>query len=63
MENRPCHLPAKVIDVAAPGKGKTFKIAAKGRRGVTAWVECEGEVRLGDALTLHVPDQRPWKPE
>ena len=60
MENRPCHLPAKVIDEDAPGKGKAFKTAAKGRRGVTAWVEREGILRVGDTVTLHVPDQRPW---
>lgn len=60
MENRPCHLPAKVIDEDVPGKGKAFKTAAKGRRGVTAWVEREGILRVGDTVTLHVPDQRPW---
>src|SRR6056297_175317 len=60
MENRPCHLPAKVIDEDAPGKGKAFKTAAKGLRGVTAWVEREGVLRIGDTVTLHVPDQRLW---
>ena len=61
MENRPCHLPARVIDEDAPGAGRAFKAAAKGRRGVTAWVEREGRLRLGDVLTLHIPDQRPWR--
>ncbi|MEM7645047.1 MAG: MOSC domain-containing protein [Pseudomonadota bacterium] len=61
MENRPCHLPAPVIDTDAPGHGKTFKAAAKGRRGVTAWVEREGTFHLGDTLRLHVPDQRAWQ--
>jgi hypothetical protein len=60
MENRPCHLPAKVIDEDAPGKGKAFKTAARGRRGVTAWVEREGILCVGDTVRLHVPDQRPW---
>ncbi|MCZ0812664.1 MAG: MOSC domain-containing protein [Pseudomonadota bacterium] len=60
MENRPCHLPAKPIDEHVPGKGRGFKAAAKGRRGVTAWVEREGVLRLGDIMRLHVPDQRPW---
>ena len=60
MENRPCHLPAKVIDEDAPGHGKAFKAAAKGKRGVTAWVEREGPLRVGDVLTLHVPDQPVW---
>jgi hypothetical protein len=33
---------------------------AEGRRGVTAWVERVGVLRVGDRLRLHVPDQRPW---
>jgi hypothetical protein len=60
MENRPCVLPAKPIEAALPGKGKGFKPAALGRRGVTAWVEREGVLRVGDALRLFVPDQPVW---
>lgn len=60
MENRPCHLPAKVIDAHLPGVGGRFKAAAKGRRGVTAWVEREGVLRLGEMLRLHIPDQPVW---
>lgn len=60
MENRPCVLPAKPIEAALPGHGAGFKPAAKGRRGVTAWVEREGTLRVGDAVRLFVPDQRAW---
>lgn len=60
MENRPCMLPARPIEQAHEGHGKAFKAAAVGRRGVTAWVEREGEIALGDVLTLHVPDQPAW---
>ncbi len=60
MENRPCSNPGKIIDDDLPGKGKSFKAAAKGLRGVTAWVECEGSLKLGDQLTLHIPDQQDW---
>ncbi len=60
MENLPCQEPAVTIEAARPGMGKGFKAAAKGKRGVTAWVEREGVLRPGDALTLHVPAQRPW---
>ena len=60
MENRPCHLPAKVIDEDAPGFGKAFKTAAQGRRGITAWVEREGILRVGDVMRLHIPDQPVW---
>jgi hypothetical protein len=60
MENLPCQEPAVTIDKALPGQGKGFKAAAEGKRGVTAWVEREGALRLGDVVTLHVPAQRPW---
>lgn len=60
MENRPCQLPAREIEGAHPGYGKAFKAAAAGRRGVTAWVEREGPLALGDRLTLHIPDQPVW---
>ncbi len=62
MENHPCNLPAPVIEQDAPGYGAKFKAAAKGRRGVTAWVECEGELRVGDDVRLHIPAQRSWSP-
>lgn len=60
MQNRPCHLPAKVIDADFPGKGGAFKASAQGRRGITAWVEREGTLTIGEALRLHIPDQRAW---
>lgn len=60
MENRPCHLPARSLEVAHPGVGKGFKTAAKGLRGVTASVAAEGALQIGDVLTLHVPDQPLW---
>lgn len=60
MENRPCHLPAEVIDAHAAGFGRRFKQAAQGRRGVTAWVEREGVLSLGDMLRLHIPEQTVW---
>ena len=60
MENRPCTLPAKEIEAVHPGFGAKFKPAAKNRRGVTAWVEREGILRLGAKVRLHVPDQRTW---
>lgn len=60
MENRPCTLPARPIETAHPGFGAKFKAAAKGRRGVTAWVEAEGLLQVGQAVTLHIPDQPVW---
>jgi len=61
MENRPCSLPARPIEAQHTGVGGAFKAAAQGRRGVTAWVEREGVFRLGDDITLHIPDQRGWQ--
>jgi hypothetical protein len=60
IHNRPCNLPSPIIDEDAPGHGKAFKTAARDRRGVLAWVEREGMLRVGDTVTLHVPDQRAW---
>lgn len=62
MENRPCHLPAREIDADMPGVGKSYKTMSKGKRGVTCWVERPGELRIGDLLRLHIPDQRAWAP-
>ena len=61
MQNRPCHLPAIKMEKVLGPKGKRFKQAAKGLRGVTAWVERPGSLTIGDALRLHLPDQRPWR--
>ena len=60
LENGPCLEPARTIELARPGHGKGFKAAAQGRRGLVAWVEREGTLRLGDRVRLHVPTQRPW---
>ena len=60
MENRPCTYLARDISKDRPHLGPKFKPAAENRRGVTAWVEREGMVRVGDTVTLHVPDQPVW---
>lgn len=62
MQNRPCHLPDPVIRESAGQEqlAKSYRAAAKGRRGVTAWVESEGILHCGDTLRLHVPDQPAW---
>jgi hypothetical protein len=62
MENQPCNLPAKVIAQENPDAARGFKAAAESKRGVTAWVEREGRVQVGDTVRLHVPDQRAWQP-
>lgn len=62
IENRPCQLPAQVIEEDLPNRGKAFRAAATGKRGVTAWVEREGMLTIGDVLHLHIPDQPIWSP-
>ena len=63
LENGPCNLPGKEIEVDAPGHGMGFKAAAQGRRGVTAWIERPGPLAVGDTLRLFVPAQPAWAPE
>ena len=60
MENRPCVYPARSLEQTHPGRGKGFPAAARNRRGVTMWVERPGVLRLGDTLSLHIPDQPVW---
>ncbi len=62
VENGPCNYPAREIEKEAEGHGKGFKAAARGKRGVTAWIEREGPLAVGDELHLFVPDQRAWAP-
>lgn len=62
MENEACSFPGDLIDRHHPGHGKFFVKAAWGRRGVTAWVEREGELRIGAELALHIPPQRLYAP-
>lgn len=58
MENEACNYPGELIDRHFPGRGKMFVKAAWGRRGVTAWVEREGDLWKGADLALHIPPQR-----
>lgn len=60
MENRPCMYPGLEIEKDYPGRGNKWKVAAAFKRGVTAWVQSEGPVSVGDTVTLHVPDQPEW---
>lgn len=63
MQNWPCMFPALTIEADRPGHGEKFNSVAAGRRGVTAWVESEGVLNVGDTLRLHTPDQRRWRPD
>lgn len=61
MENGPCKFPGDVIEEYHPGKGGLFANKARGKRGVTCWVEREGVIRSGDKVALHIPPQRIWE--
>ena len=63
LENAPCNWPAKEIEADCPGHGKAFRSAAKGRRGITAWVERPGPLSIGDTVNLFIPTQRTWQPK
>ncbi len=62
MENEACAVPGRLIEKIHPGFGKHFLKAAFGRRGVTAWVEREGDIALGASVALHIPPQRLYQP-
>lgn len=57
-ENLPCRQVADVIAKSYPEKGPLFVKAAIHKRGLTAWVECEGDVSVGDAIKVFIPAQR-----
>jgi len=61
MENAPCRHPGDMISQHYPEAGKHFAKRAAGLRGVTAWVEREGKLEVGDAFVLHCPRTRPYE--
>ena len=57
VENLPCRYAAEEIEKhTTPGRG--FVSAAKEKRGLVGWVEREGIIHPGDAITLWLPPQR-----
>jgi hypothetical protein len=57
-ENHPCRYPADIIARHHPDARMGFVKAAMHKRGVVAWVEAEGVIRIGDAITIWIPPQR-----
>jgi hypothetical protein len=57
-ENAPCRFPAEVIERHHPDAAETFVSCAQHKRGITAWVEKEGEIATGDGIALHLPPKR-----
>jgi hypothetical protein len=58
MENNPCSQIAKMVERHHPGTQMKVVTAATHKRGVTAWVEREGEVFAGDAIKIVIPPNR-----
>jgi hypothetical protein len=58
IENVPCRYPAAIIEGHHPEAKTGFVSAARHKRGVVGWVEAEGVIRVGDAITLWIPPQR-----
>lgn len=57
-ENHPCRYPADIIARHHPEASTGFVKAAIHKRGVVGWVEAEGMIRTGDAITIWIPPQR-----
>ena len=58
MENYPCSQIAEVIGRHHPEVERLVVKKAMHKRGVTAWVESEGHVKIGDKVALFIPPQR-----
>jgi MOSC domain len=58
MENYPCSQIAKVVERHHPGTQFNVVKAALHKRGVTAWVEREGDVNIGDKIKIVIPPNR-----
>ena len=58
MENYPCSQIAEVVGRYHPEvQNKVVKMAMH-KRGLTAWIEREGTIRVGDAVAIFIPPQR-----
>ena len=58
MDNEPCRYPAEIIEKNNPEQKVGFVKAAKHKRGITAWVEREGDIALTDEIAIWIPPQR-----
>lgn len=58
MENLPCKQIAETVAAHHPEVEFQVVKAARNRRGVTAWVEREGEVKPGDEIAVWLPPNR-----
>lgn len=58
MENFPCRQVADVVAKHHPEPKAGLVASAMHKRGLTAWVEREGVINVGDEITVWIPPQR-----
>jgi MOSC domain len=58
MENMPCSQVAEVVGRHHPDVQFKLVKTSTHKRGLTAWVEREGEIAVGDTVTLIIPPNR-----
>ncbi len=58
MENYPCSQIAEVVGQHHPDVQKRVVKQAMHKRGLTAWVECEGDISVGESVNIFIPPQR-----
>ncbi len=58
MENLPCSQIAETVAKHYPETRFSLVSAATHKRGITAWVEREGTIKVGDDISLVIPPQR-----
>ena len=58
MENMPCSQIAEVVARHHPDVQFKVVKAALHKRGLTAWIEREGEIKVGDSVTVWLPPNR-----
>lgn len=57
IENLPCRYPAEIIARRYPNPSVGFVKAARHKRGLVGWIEAEGKIARGDAITVWLPPQ------
>ncbi len=58
MLNLLCRFPAEIIERHNPEQTTGFVKAANHKRGVVGWIESEGAINTGDAITLWISPRR-----
>lgn len=60
MENMPCSQIAEVVGRHHPDVKFKLVKSSTHKRGITAWVESEGSIAIGDTVAVIIPPNRPY---